>query len=82
MEPGCSSRSLLVMFATFGCYGIYYLCLRLYSPARISSVIYLSPPVTMLWASAMFGEPLTFLMRGGLAVTLLGVYLASAGDPA
>lgn len=68
----------LVLFATFGCYGIYYLCLRLYAPARISSVIYLSPPVTMVWAFAMFGEPLTLMMFLGLAVSLLGVYLASS----
>jgi len=68
----------LVLFATFGCYGIYYLCLRLYAPARISSVIYLSPPVTMLWAWAMFDEPLTGLMFIGLAVTFAGVSLASA----
>ena len=43
----------LVLFASLGCYAIYYLCLRLYSPARISSVIYFSPPVTRLWAWAI-----------------------------
>ena len=68
----------LVLFATFGCYGIYYLCLRLYAPARISSVVYLSPPVTMIWAWAMFGEPLTLIMFAGLAVTFAGVWLASS----
>jgi drug/metabolite transporter (DMT)-like permease len=68
----------LVLFASLGCYAIYYLCLRLYSPARISSVIYLSPPVTMLWAWAMFDETLTWMMFIGLAVTLAGVSLASA----
>lgn len=72
----------LVLLATFGCYSIYYICLRLYAPARISSVIYLSPPVTMLWAWAMFGEPLTLMMFAGLAVSLLGVYLASAREAA
>lgn len=67
----------LVLFATFACYGVYYVCLRLYSPARITSVIYLSPPVTMLWAAAMFGEPLTAMMLAGLAVTFIGVSLAA-----
>lgn len=70
----------LVLFATFACYGVYYICLRLYSPARITSVIYLSPPVTMLWASVMFGEPLTLVMLAGLAVTLVGVSLATRPD--
>lgn len=68
----------LVLFATFACYGVYYACLRLYPPARITSVIYLSPPVTMLWAAAMFGEPLTAAMLAGLAVTLAGVVLAAS----
>lgn len=52
------------------------------SPARITSVIYLSPPVTMLWASAMFGEPLTLVMLAGLAVAFVGVWLAARYDGA
>ena len=48
----------------------------------MSSVIYLSPPVTMLWARALFGDPLTMAMALGLVVTLFGVYLAvSVPDP-
>lgn len=68
----------LVLLATFGGWGVYYLCLRLYAPARVSSVIYLSPPVTMIWAWAMFDEPLSLLMFVGLGVSLLGVYLAAS----
>jgi drug/metabolite transporter (DMT)-like permease len=68
----------LVLFATFGGYGTYYLCLRFYTTARVSSVLLLSPPVTMLWACAMFDEPLSHLMVLGLAITLAGVWLAAA----
>lgn len=71
-----------MLLATLGCYGIYFICLRLYSPARISAVIYLSPPVTMLWAWAMFGEPLTLIMFAGLSVSLAGVWLASGPEKA
>ena len=67
----------LVLFSTFLCYTVYYLALRLYPPALGSSAVYLSPPVTMLWAWAMFGEPLSAVMFAGLAVTLVGVWLAS-----
>ena len=67
----------LVLFSTFLCYTVYYLALRLYPPALVSSAVYLSPPVTMLWAWAMFGEPLSAVMFAGLAVTLVGVWLAS-----
>lgn len=68
----------LTFFATFGGYGVYYLCLRFYSPAQVSSVLLLSPPVTMLWAWAMFDEPLSQWMIVGLVITLFGVWLATA----
>lgn len=68
----------LVLVATFVCYSVYYLCLRLYPAAQVASVIYLSPPVTMIWAWAMFGEPLTAMMFAGLAVTFAGVWLAAS----
>ena len=69
----------LVVLATWGAWGLYYLCLRLYDAAQVSSVIYLSPPVTMVWAWALFGEPLTATMLAGLAVTLFGVSLVAGG---
>lgn len=67
----------LVVLATYGGWLIYYLCLRLFPPARVSAVIYLSPPVTMIWAWALFDEPLTVLMALGLVATLFGVALVA-----
>ena len=67
----------LVFIATIGAYFIYYGCLKLYPAAKVSAAIYLSPPVTMLWAYAMFGEPFTLTMALGLAVTMVGVVLAA-----
>ncbi len=72
----------LVLVATFGGYGLYYLCLARYAPARVTSVLYLSPPVTMLWATLLWGEPLTALMMLGTAITLAGVMLAAGQTPA
>ncbi len=69
----------LVIVATFVSYTVYYLCLRLYPAARVASVIYLSPPLTMIWGWAMFGEALSALMFAGLAVTFVGVWLAQGG---
>lgn len=69
----------LVLFATFAAYSIYYTSLRLFPVAQVSAAIYLSPPVTMLWAWALFSEPLTPAMFIGLAVTLVGVWLTSRG---
>jgi drug/metabolite transporter (DMT)-like permease len=72
----------LVLFSTFFCYGVYYMSLRHYSAAQVSSAVYLSPPVTMLWAWLIFGEPLSTAMFLGLAVTLFGVWLTSSRSSA
>ncbi|MBE1707415.1 MULTISPECIES: DMT family transporter [Mesorhizobium] len=72
----------LVLFSTFFCYSTYYASLRLYTASQVSSVIYLSPPVTMLWGWSMFGEPLSKAMLAGLAVTLFGVWFTSPGSAA
>lgn len=67
----------LVLIATFAAYSVYYASLRLFPVAQVSAAIYLSPPVTMVWAWALFSEPLTAAMFVGLAVTLVGVWLTS-----
>lgn len=67
----------LVLIATFATYSVYYTSLRLFPVAKVSAAIYLSPPVTMIWAWALFSEPLTLPMFLGLAVTLIGVWLTS-----
>lgn len=67
----------LVLLGTFLAYSVYYTSLRLFSAARVSAAIYLCPPVTMVWAWALFDEPLTALIFAGLAVTMLGVWLTS-----
>ena len=69
----------LVLFATFLDYAVYYTSLRLFPAAKVSAAIYLSPPVTMLWAWMLFSEPLTAAMFAGLAVTLVGVWMTSRG---
>lgn len=67
----------LVLIATFATYAVYYTSLRMFPVARVSAAIYLSPPVTMVWAWALFSEPLTATMFAGLGVTLVGVWLTS-----
>lgn len=78
LTPGYLTGILwLVCLATWGAWLIYYLFLRLYPPAMVSATIYLSPPVTMIWAWALFGEPLTWPMAAGLVVTLAGVAMVA-----
>lgn len=67
----------LVVLATYGAWVIYFAFLRLYPAAMVSATIYLSPPVTLIWAFFLFGEPLTLTMALGLVVTLTGVALVA-----
>lgn len=61
--------------STMGGYGLYWLCLRRATATRVASVLYLSPPITMLWAWTMFNEPLSWQMVSGMAVSGIGIWL-------
>jgi len=78
LEPGFVGGILwLVFVATLGAWSLYYLALRKSSPARVTAVLYLSPPVVMIWAWVMFGEPLSWAMAGGLVVSLVGIVIVA-----
>ncbi len=68
-----------ILFSTIAAYGLYWLCLRRTTATRVGSLIYLTPPVTMIWAWAMFAEPLAPMAVTGFAVCLLGVGLTRWG---
>jgi drug/metabolite transporter (DMT)-like permease len=72
----------LTFIATFAAWGLYYLALRKSSPARVTAILYLSPPVTMIWAFLMFGEPLSWAMAAGLLVSLFGIVIVARARPA
>lgn len=61
------------LFSTLGGYGLYWLCLQRTSSVRVTSILFLSPPVTLLWAWAMFGEPLSWQMLVGMLISLSGI---------
>jgi drug/metabolite transporter (DMT)-like permease len=71
----------LVFIATFGAWGLYYVALQKSSPARVTAILYLSPPVTMMWAWAMFNEPLSWAMALGLGVSLIGITIVARAQP-
>jgi drug/metabolite transporter (DMT)-like permease len=70
----------LVFIATFGAWSLYYIALRKSSPTRVTSILYLSPPVTMVWAWTMFGEPLGWAMGLGLLVSLVGIVIVARSN--
>ncbi|WP_051609397.1 DMT family transporter [Fodinicurvata fenggangensis] len=67
-----------ILFSTLGGYGFYWACLARTSATRVSSLIYLTPPVTTLWAFVMFGQAITPGAVAGFLVCLAGVWLAKA----
>lgn len=64
-----------VVLATFGGYGLYWICLRRSSATRVASVLYLSPSITLLWAWAMFDEPLSWQVAIGMVISAVGIWL-------
>jgi drug/metabolite transporter (DMT)-like permease len=74
--PFWGAVAWFVVFSTFGGYGFYWLNLKLSSVARVSSLIYLTPPTTMVWAYLMFGERVGLLAVIGLVICFGGVLLA------
>ncbi|MFC0624650.1 DMT family transporter [Kribbella deserti] len=72
----------LVLFSTAGGYGFYLLNLRLSGATRISSLMYLVPPATMVWAWLMFGETIGLLAVIGMAVAAVAVLIirTTGGD--
>nr|WP_276610638.1 DMT family transporter [Kineococcus siccus] len=61
--------------AGIGSYGAYYLVTARDGAARASTLLYLTPAVTALWAAAVLGQPLGVPAVLGLAVSACAVVL-------
>lgn len=69
----------LVLLATFGGYGLYWLVLRRSGVLRVNTLMFLMAPVTAVWGAVMFGEPFGPRTAAGLAVSLLAVAVVRSG---
>lgn len=69
----------LVVPSGLGGYLTYVACLRHLGATATSTLLYLTPAVTAVWAWLMLGEVLTLLQVGGLALSLFAVGLAVPG---
>ncbi|GAB3997341.1 hypothetical protein GCM10029992_19930 [Glycomyces albus] len=65
----------VTLLAGLGGYGTYWIVVRRNGATAAAALLYLTPPVTMLWAWAMFGDDVTVWTWAGLAVTGFGVAL-------
>jgi len=63
----------LVLLASLGGYVLYITVTRSHGATFVSTLLYLTPPTTMLWVWLIFGVPVTPLGLAGLAVAATGV---------
>ena len=68
----------VVVLSSFGGYGTYLYVSRTQGATRASTLLYLTPPTTMLWAAVMFGDrvPPAGLARPGAVGDRCGHRLA------
>ena len=69
----------VILLSTVGGYGLYWLNLRRGTVTRVSSLLYLTPPTTLVWGLLMFAEPIGVTTLAGLAICLAGVLLVRHG---
>jgi drug/metabolite transporter (DMT)-like permease len=75
-EPGFYGAVLwLVLLATGGGWGLYLVNLKLSGATRISSLLYLVPPTTMVFAFLLFHETVGLLAVVGMLVCAAAVIL-------
>ena len=58
---------------------LYFMLVRRGAAAKVTSMIYLSPPTTALMGWLMFDETMTALALGGFVAAVIGVALANRG---
>ncbi|MCE0536246.1 DMT family transporter [Kineosporia rhizophila] len=61
--------------AGIGSYGLYYLITSRDGASRASTLLYLTPATTALWAAPMFGQPIRGLTVLGLLISASAVFL-------
>lgn len=72
----------LVLVLSLGAVSLLYVLIRRGAAARVASLFFLVPPCTALIAWPLFGEALGPMALAGMALTAVGVALASRGTAA
>ncbi len=67
----------LAIVLSLGAISLLYVMIRHGATAKVTSLFFLTPSVTAIMAFALFGESLSMLAIGGLAVSAIGVALVT-----
>lgn len=65
----------LTVFSTFVAYLSLWMLLRVMTATHVATLVYLEPPVTLVWAALMFGDEIHALTYAGIAVVAAGLIL-------
>ena len=65
----------LILIPSIAGYGLYVYVTHASGATAVSTLLYLPPPTTMLWAHLMFGDPIYLTALLGLGISALGVFL-------
>jgi drug/metabolite transporter (DMT)-like permease len=69
----------LIVLASLGGYVMYVFVTKTQGATVVSTLLYLTPPTTMLWVFVMFSEPVSLVGLIGLVVSATGVLLVLHG---
>lgn len=82
-DPGTwMALGWLVALSSLGGYGFFVASLRRFGVGTTSTLVYLTPPVTMAWAALLFGDMPGALELAGMLVAATGVGVALTNAPA
>ncbi len=66
----------VVLLSSFGGYGSYLYVSRTQGATKASTLLYLTPPTTMVWAALMFGDRVPPAGLAGMGLAAVGVVVA------
>ncbi|BDB18345.1 membrane protein [Pseudomonas sp. CYM-20-01] len=69
------SVAWLTVFSTFIAYLSLWSLLKWISATRVSALVYLEPPVTLIWATLMFGDVIQWTTYLGIGVVAVGILI-------
>jgi drug/metabolite transporter (DMT)-like permease len=72
----------LTVFSTFVAYLSLWMLLRVMTATHVAALVYLEPPVTLVWAALMFGDVIYASTYIGIAVVVAGLILVRLKQPA
>lgn len=71
----------LTVLSTFVAYLSLWMLLRVMTATHVATLVYLEPPVTLMWAALMFGDAIHASTYAGMAVVVAGLLLVRLKRP-